>query len=259
MNHQRTRRLWLICCLVLIALLFVTGSTYAATIEVTPLSPAGWDSPAGENSGGGSSMITSDVPRSGDGSLRMTGDRTRFELDMSASPVPLDEVTDFGYEWYVDGSSVATLHPDYTPALRLHIYDPVAVEAGELIWEGAYNGIYGSLTRDTWNTTDGMTDVLWRWISGGGGVDLDSGGAQKNLTVAQWVADLGSEVVVWKISVGVGSPAGGGYLAYADNVIFGANNAPDTYNFEPDPTCAGTLACYVDGATGSDSNSGLKL
>ena len=104
------------------ATLAFTGSTTLAA-TVLPGDPA-WLSIG--NSGGGSSAVTATVPRSGNGSLELTGDRTRFNglgnpFDPLSNLGLLSSVTDFRFEWSVAvGSSLGTT-PDYSPALRLHI------------------------------------------------------------------------------------------------------------------------------------------
>ncbi|GIV79217.1 MAG: hypothetical protein KatS3mg050_3611 [Litorilinea sp.] len=194
----------------------------------------------------------------------MTGDRTRFQQTISPT-IPLGQVTALSFEYYIPASSVSALHPDYTPALRLHVFDPGADgQPGtgddlwtELVWEGAYNGVYGNLNRDQWYTGDGVSGTVWRWVTGQG-VTLDGGGAQVNLPVPDWADPSNgwytANAVVFAISVGVGSSAGTGYHAFADTVILGVNGDNTTYNFEAETPC--TAVCYVDGANGDDSFGG---
>ncbi len=213
------------------SLIGLSGIATATTVVVTDLDPMGWASSG--NSGGGSSAITSLHPRSGNGSIELHGDRTRFGVVLGA-PVLLSSVDAFGYEWGVDTLSTSSLHPDYTPALRLHILDGGSLT--ELIWEGAYNGVYGSLTKGIWNTTDVFSETVWRWE---GFVTVDGGGAQVNQSISDW-GDSGngwysSSATVVAISVGVGSSVGSGYHAYADNIEFGTTAGESTtYNFETD-------------------------
>lgn len=215
-----------------------SGTATAGTMIVLP-GDASWTSTG--NSGGGSSAITGTAPYLGDGSIEMFGDRTRFQNFNPGGFGLLNDVATFTFAWQVANDSIAQLHSDYTPALRLHVYDPAAANNynySELVWEGAYNGVYGSLTKGVWNeTTD--SDVFWRWVTGSG-VTLDNG-AQINQTIEDWADGANSGGTQWYsdqalvvgISVGVGSSAGGAYHAFADNITLGFDESdPVAYNFE---------------------------
>lgn len=261
-THSNRRGLLLALCLsLLIVMLTATLTASAAvSITVTPNNPQGWQTFG--NSGGGSSAITTTAPRSGDGSVEMTGDRTRWikavDPTTGAKLGDLYDVTDFAYDWLVAVGSTSNLGPNYTPALRLHVYDPnAALPFSELIWEGAYNGPV-VVTQGSWVTTDmiGGSQLLWRWVTGAG-VTLDGGGAQVNQTLGSWqnASWYSTDAVVFGFSVGVGSSVGSGYHAFADNLVLGFNNAPDTFNFEPDPQCS--TVCYADAVNGDDMNDGI--
>lgn len=193
------------------------------------------------NSGGGSSAITATAPRSGNGSVEMYGDRTRFQHTLP-DPIPLGEIQSLTYEWMVAVDSTSSLHPDYTPALRLHVVEILGQDSfrwSELIWEGAYNGVYGAMTKGVWYGTS-PGDVFWRWVTGEG-VTMD-GGAQVNLPISGWQDGdwYIPEAYVWGISVGVGSSVGSGYHAFADNVTLTWSQGSNRYNFEvatvPEPS-----------------------
>ncbi|GGD65401.1 PEP-CTERM sorting domain-containing protein [Lacimicrobium alkaliphilum] len=205
-----------------------------------------WGNPGGENSGGGSSAITDSRAKDGNGSLELFGDRTRFVglgnfYDPGSNLMLLSDVLDFGFDWMIAGDSVSNLHPDATPALRLHIWD--GSQRSELIWEGAYNNGYGNTDSETWYTT-GSDDAFWRWQTGLG-VTL-SAGAQVNQSINDWMdaSWYSASAYVAGISVGAGSSIGSDYHAFADNVRLN-----DTvFNFEvqqvPEPApllllCAG--------------------
>jgi hypothetical protein len=201
---------------------------------VTPGNPS-WSNPASENGGGGSSTITGTMARSGNGSLEMTGDRTReFGLGNSYSPASnlglLDQLNQLTFDWAIAASSVATLSPDYTPALRVTVFDNGV--RSELIWEGAYNGTYGHTSRDTWYSS-GIDDLFYRNVAGGPGVTFDHG-SQVNLTLADWESGtyFSNAAYISGFSVGVGSSAGSGYRSFADNITIGLNGVETTYNFE---------------------------
>lgn len=224
------------------SLLFGTLTPTASAATVFPGDPA-WGNPAGENGAGGSSAITNTAPRDGNGSVEIHGDRTRFVgLGNFYSPASnlmlLSQVDLFTFDWMIDPGSTSNLHTDYTPALRLHIWD--GNQRSEIIWEGAYNGTYGNTTKGDWYTT-GANDLFWRHESGLG-LTLD-GGAQVNISVADWADPTNgwysADAYVAAISVGAGSSVGSGYISFADNVTL--NN--DVFNFEtrakvPEPATA---------------------
>lgn len=227
----------------------------AATVTVLPGDPA-WYSDG--NSGGGSSAITGTAPRSGAGSVEMTGDRTRFvygnPFDSQSNLGLLSNVSTFTFDWQIAIGSTSNLGADATPALRLHIWDGGV--RSELIWEGAYNGAYGNTTEGTWYTSN-ADDKFWRYVAGSG-VTFDSG-AQVNLTIDDWASGQNSAQQQWysddayisAISVGVGSSIGAGYHAFADNVTLGFGRTSTTFNFEvqqvPEPA---TVALFGIGLLG---------
>ena len=214
----------------LASLLLNVVSAHASVLEVYPGDPS-WVSV--DNSGGGSSAITVNAPHSGTGSLELTGDKTRFvglgnQWDQDSNLGLLSNLTSFSFDWMIASGSTSELSQDYTPALRLHVWDDGV--KSELIWEGAYNGTYGSTDQGTWYTTNN-TDNFWQWVTGVG-VTLDNG-AQINTNIEDWAANYFSDdAYVAGVSVGVGSTVGSGYHAYADNVILGFNGESTTYNFE---------------------------
>lgn len=226
------RKLWFFGFALCAAMLFGIVSADATTIVVNP--GGSWTS--GGNSGGGSSAITSTEAdtHGGAGSLEMFGDRTRFEYIPGGSLGLLSELDALSFEWQVASDSTSNLHTDYTPAVRLLVYDPDTADASELIWEGAYNGYYGNYTHGTWVTTDvvGDSETLWQWNSG---VTLDGGGAQVNLTPSGWAGSsyLGANTEVRGISFGVGSSVGAGYHAFGDYLTIGFDGTSTTYDFEP--------------------------
>lgn len=220
-----------------ILLLGASAFASAAAVTVTPGDP-NW---AAENSGGGSSEITGTLPRSGNGSLELHGDRTRFfglgnPYSAASNLGSLNDVLQLTFDWAIGVGSVNNYHADYTPALRLHIWD--GNQRSELIWEGAYNGTYGNTTQGVFYTS-GVNDNFYRWQAGGPGVTLQ-GGALVNLSIFDWAAGANDAGAQWysdtayvsAISVGAGSGTGTGYFAFADNVVLNIAGNERTFNFE---------------------------
>ncbi|HNS39362.1 MAG TPA: hypothetical protein PKJ56_03830, partial [Promineifilum sp.] len=156
--HKLRRSLMIGLCLGLLVIVFGAMSASAATIVIMPGNLQGWSQQ--DTSMGGSSKITTTAPRSGNGSVEMRGDKTRWQkgskpfIGAPTSLGLLSDVTDFAFDWMVATDSVSSLGANYTPALRLLVYDPDgSVKYSELGWEGAYNGPV-VVTKGTWVTTD---------------------------------------------------------------------------------------------------------
>lgn len=214
---------------ILLALFVVSSSfTLAATVTVYPGDPL-WGNPISENSGGGSSAITSTAPRSGNGSIELFGDRTRFiglgnPYSSASNLGMLSSLSAFTFDWAIAPGSTSPLGNDYTPALRLHIWD--GAQRSELIWEGAYNGTYGNTTQGTFYTS-GAADNFWQFQTGIGPTLI------YNRSIADWQSIYSPNAYIAAVSVGVGSSAGANYHAFADNITLTfAQGATTTYNFE---------------------------
>ena len=202
--------------------------------------PAGtnWSTIPDENTG--TAQITATAPRSGNGSIELTGDRTRVQTGYqygnaaagTSNMGSLDDVQSLTYDWQVAGDST---RQDYTPALRLLVQD--GTTRSELIWEGVYqpalaNGSGGAtFTADQWYSTDANA-LFWQFVAGSGA--NETGGHLQLMTVADWAAStfFSSNAFVSGISVGAGSGATAGYHAFADNVAFSTTQGTTTYNFE---------------------------
>ncbi len=145
----------------------VISALTASAVTVLPGDPTWVNS---ENSGGGSSAITGTAPRSGNGSVEMTGDRTRFvglgNFYSSLSNLGLlSDVNSLTFDWMVAVGSVGTgpgAAASYSPGLRLHIWD--GNQRSELIWENAYNGSAPAV-QGTWYTS-GASDNFSRFQTG---------------------------------------------------------------------------------------------
>ena len=205
----------------------------ATTVVVTDPNPQGWSNPPGENisgGGGGSSAITSASARSGNGSIELHGDRTRWVLGSlysSASNLGLfSDFTDLAFEYRIDPASVSgCCDPKYSPALRLVVWDGAAKK--DFVFEQAYQvGGYGAAGAiGSWNATSNASTFY-----------ENSGSPLTQKTLATWSSGLSANAYVGAVYIGVGSGIGPNYLAYADNVTFNG----DTYNFEtaavPEPS-----------------------
>lgn len=204
----------------------VAAPAMAGEVIVTPESSE-WSNRAAESRLGATAAITTTAPRSGNGSLELTGDRTRFAAGtiypnaVSVSMADLSSVLGLTFDWRIASDSTNPYNADYTPALRLHIFDAGANARKELIWEGAYNNTYGNTERDTWYTSS-VEDKFF--ITGGSELE--------GKTIAQWASTLNTGSFVGGISVGSGGGAGLGYNAFADNVTFLTTAGVTTYNFE---------------------------
>lgn len=227
----------------------VLTATPVSAAEVLVNSVAGlpsatqWGTLPGETTG--TAAVTVTVPKSGLGSLELTGDRSRVQLgiqyaDARTNLGNLSDVNSLTFDWRIAGDSISGYNVDYTPALRLLIQDGSVRK--ELIWEGVYNGTYGHTSRDTWYTST-ANDLFY--ITGGTGND--------GKTIADWASIL-TGATVSGISVGAGSGALTTYHAFADNVTLNTDSGSTTYNFEPAVSAApepGTWAMMLVGFGGA--------
>ena len=224
------------------ALTLMAGNVQAAVVTVTDATglptATSWGVLPGENSPGASAVITTTQPRNGNGSVELTGDRTRLQIGIQYSApttpplptdlMPLSSVTGLSFDWRIAANSSNPYNPDYTPALRLLVQD--GSQRSELIWEGAYNGTYGNTQRDTWYSTT-FSDNFYQNVAGSG-VTL-SGGSQVNKTLASWISqNYDANAYVSGISVGDGSGASASYHAFVDDVTLGTTSGNTTFNFE---------------------------
>ena len=224
----------LLTTLALIGASALTAS--AATVTVLPTDPS-WGTTG--NTGGGSSAITGTAPRSGNGSLELFGDRTRFiglgnPFSQASNLGLLSSLTSFSFDWMVAVGSAGTgpgAAASYSPALRLSIWD--GAQRSELIWENAYNG-NASAVQGTWYSSS-SADHFYRFQTG-----IGSSGETAGLGLLDWDAPLNPSfgtpysvnAYVAAVSIGVGSTAGASYHAFADNLVLGFGGTSTTYNFE---------------------------
>jgi hypothetical protein len=165
----------------------------------------------------------------------------------------LGDLVDFSFDWLIDSNSQTNLDQDYTPALRLHLWEGCSQQAcqrSELIWEGAYNNTYGNTVRNTWYTTS-FTNNFWQFVNS----PVNTATEIYNRTITDWKGIYADDTFISGVSVGVGSSAGTDYLAFADNVtIQFANEEARTFNFETeaaaDVPAPATLALFGLGLAG---------
>ncbi len=198
----------------------------ADTVIVTPDSTE-WRNLPDELRENATAGITDTIGRSGNGSLELTGPRTRFAIGNIYSAANdrslalLSDVTALTFDWRIAGDSSNPYNPDYTPALRLHIWDAGASVRREIIWEGVYNNVYGPQTSpDQWYSS-AATDRFY----------VGAGNENAGVTIAQWANSFAAGSFVTAISVGSGGGAGA-YHAFADNVTLTTGTGSTTYNFE---------------------------
>ena len=220
---QATLKIALLASLsVMVAAPAMAAETIVNTVVPLP-SATTWGTLPGETTG--NIAVTDTVARSGNGSLELTGDRTRAQLGVQYAGAlkttlgALNDVSSLTFDWRIAGDSVSALSPFLTPALRLLFNDGAGVRK-ELIWEGAYNGTYDNTSFDTWYTS-GVDDKFY----------ITGGNVNAGQTIAQWASQL-TGATVSGFSVGDGSSAGSGYHAFADNVTFNMGGTSTTYNFE---------------------------
>jgi len=234
----------LTCTLPLAAIAAVALAMPAAAAEdvvtnidsPSPL-PAGsaWSTLPGENTG--TAEITNAQARSGNGSIELTGDRTRVQTGYQYANAagglsnlgPLSSIQGLSFDWMVASDSSRV---NYTPALRLLVQD--GTQRSELIWEGAYNG-YGTAASQTpvvagqWYSSN-LGDNFWQFVAGVG--PSEPGGALKTVSLTEWASSYSANAFIAGFSVGAGSSAGAGYHAFVDNVRFQTSGIDTTYNFE---------------------------
>lgn len=225
-----------------IAVLAWCGTAMAETVTSLGGTPgtAAW-STLGSNANGTSSIST-DKARSGDGSLKLTttgsGGKAAATFGGNRFGGPnlgtLDDLLDggsLGFEFYRDSSSTVAAH--LAPALEITFSNGAALK-----WEAVYNGYptASPISSNQWYTIDlnANTGLFWQF---NGGVVMD-GPSQAFKTLADWrTASVGnafnSSTYITGVSIQAGSGWTGNFVGYADNVYLnlGAGNIVSA-NFE---------------------------
>ncbi len=224
----------------------------AQNLTITDLNspvPAGtsWGTLPGENTG--TIAITNTSPRSGNGSLELTGDRTRAQTGVqygggTPTGATLDQVNALTFDYNVANGGIGGIQ---SPALRLLVQDNSAPgsatpQRSELIWEAAYNDANGAgagfYDLNTWYTTDANAR-FYRNVGGNNPTFVPGTSTYVFNTIAGWAASsfYSNDAFVSGISVGSGSGAGANFHGFADNVtatgtFSGGTNDSRSFNFE---------------------------
>jgi hypothetical protein len=200
----------------------VALASAAQAQTITNLSSQGWTSPASENSGGGSAAITSSAPRSGNGSLELTGDRVRVELnDMYAAPNAsnnlgtLSQWTDLSMDYEIATDSTTSISPLAGPALRIDAW--VNGVKTEFVWEQNYQpGVFAGVAAiGDWNVTAPGGNF---YVAAGASTNVNN-----NMSLSDWISSgyISGDAIVTSINVGLGSgiSAGGTHPhEFVDNI-----------------------------------------
>ena len=234
----------------IVATLGVVSSAFA--VDVTAIDGSqGWF--GNGFSGGGTATLVASPTNDGDGSLQMTGDRSRVNLDGGQSGFGTLGALAAGNiqaDLYRDGASTGTAH--YQIAIGLYVRN-AANQTGSITWEGAYNG-YVSGMDDTW-----LNDVIMggtgQWWIRSGGWSYDQVANMKSLldwTGGSTVTDsgntsiaLGLDTVITGIEFKVGSGVPGGtFIGNIDDFQIAFDGGfSETYNFQavPEPMTMSVL------------------
>lgn len=239
----------------IVSLVALSGSAAsAAIVDIYPSDPS-WSSSG--NSGGGSSAITAGGPIEADGSIRLTGDRTRFGNTVNVNVGgygPLAAVSTFNFKFATEqrGTGVSGTTGS-APALRLHVFEPSTNRQIQFIWEdgeqsapvlangaGSLNTVYtgdffGSANR-VYPFTSGTG--LGRGLFTGGGTLIS--GTDSAQPLGNFLASLDPNAWIFQITVGAGSSVGSDYIGWADRVQLGfTGGAVTDFNFlVPAPSAA---------------------
>lgn len=204
---------------------------------------------------GGASGITSDYPRSGNGSAYLAApahagnnSKADFEYLFGNGGYTLGTLSAFSYDWYRDSASTVAGH--LMPAIRLY-FDAdgsaaTTTDRGYLVFERAYNPDTAAVPVDQWVSDDvynfagaGQSANLWmvNFANPNGSVlEIFNRDLQDWLTTPNPNANyptLSSNTIIYGLSVGVGSGWTGAFEGGVDNVRLAFGTSFDTtWNFE---------------------------
>jgi hypothetical protein len=234
--------------LIAAAVVAVASPAWAATtnVDVTNLSspvPAGtsWGVIPGENSAGATTEIVAGTSNDGDGSLQISGDRTRVQTGVqygggTDTGILANSLVSLGGDYLVTDAGTGGLQ---SPAFRILVQD--GSQRSELIWEAAYNG---GVVTDAWTTMTDPNALFWQYVAGSGPTFVAGTSTYVSHTLAQWGDLYSSTAFVSGISVGDGSGAGSSFNAYVDHVALTTDSGTTLYNFKaavPEPATWGMM------------------
>ncbi len=215
--------------------------------------------------GGGEAVISSENPRSGNGSLALSVNGVNTDNGVyylsdwafysryaggndpsTGSWGLLSDIKGISFDWYkedigMDGYADTTPWIIQTPVLRLLIRDTGSngTYYSELVWEKYYTDPSPADT-DTWVAQDLLDDNFWRHFftndigyTISDGTDMLNYGTNtlKAVSTSTWttLSDIehpySSQAVIYGISVGVGSYWLNDYKGYVDNVTLSFNSS----------------------------------
>ena len=193
----------------------------------------GFAAPSGELGTGSSVVITSSTALSSDGSLQLSGDRTRVLNGNNYTPT-----TNYG-----SANSLVSLTGDYlvnnggtggiqSPAFRVYVQD--GTQRSELIFEAAYNGGY------TIGMTSSVTasSLFYQNLAGIGPTFVPGTSTYVFNTLAGFGDTYGANAFVSAFGVGNGSGAGISFNALADNLALTTTAGTRSVNFASSATSA---------------------
>jgi hypothetical protein len=197
--------------------------------------------------------ITTDFPRSGNGSLYFESPSSAAKADFEiyfSSPFTLGEVVALAYDYFRAGTS--TNSAVQVPSLRLALGPSAGF--GYLIYEPVYNG--GAFGTDAWHTaTIGSASTFW--LNGNDGTYLTLAQWQAGQVVGGRSVNAGTQVI--GLSTGVGSGWAGEFYGAVDNVSYQTTGMAQatTYNFEvaavPEPQTYALMATGLLGVAAAAS------
>lgn len=172
--------------------------------------------------------ITTDYPRSGNGSIFFSTDGSNSKADMEyylSTPIALSSLQSASYDIYRDSSSTA--NANIAPSLRL------IVGAGAyLIFEPVYNGL-NTIPTDTW-TTEAIDGSSHLWANSASNPTHPADTCVplgQCATLSEWQAS-NPNAMIYGFSTGVGSGWSGTFTGGVDNISYTAGNQTTAFNFE---------------------------
>lgn len=184
-----------------------------------------WGLLPGEQSGGGTATITTQNVTDTDGSLNITGDRSRVQTGVQYAPfttnsgVSANSIVDLTADFFTN--SLGT-NASASPALRVLLQDGSV--RSELVWEGANNNDIGLGA----GSAD-ASDLFYQTIAGV--AQLNGQGGYVFNTLLGWGNLYSGSAFVSGLSIGAGSGFGAGFSANVDNLAFTTDAGTTRYNF----------------------------